>query len=434
MAEFTVTPADYLPGGRLFNNPNIVTIAPQGAEPVIDEATGVSYVPGTRAVEVIQTGKGYENLPQEVKAVLGGGGGGYNPFATAQGYYFDEKTGQFIVQTAPGNFSFLGARYTKSPTGQIVPERTLSSASPSGSATTAATTPQGTAVDPNKIARQSAYDFLFEQFSQYGLGALVQDIRGLIESDVSPSEFTIRLRGTDAYKRRFAANQQRIAKGLRALSEAEYIGLEDQYQNIMRNYGLPASYYARGEMGRQEGFERFIGGDVSAAELEDRIQTAQNRVINAAPEVSRALRQFYPGITNGDILAYALDPEKALTDIRRKVTAAEIGAGAMQAGLATDVARAEELGAFGVTGERARAGFQTVAEFLPSAQKLSDIYRKQGLGPFTQETAEQEVFGITGAAEAGRKRRRLTELEQASFSGQAGAAGGALGRERAGQF
>jgi hypothetical protein len=53
--------------------------------------------------------------------------------------------------------------------------------------------------------------------------------------------------------------QSRINKGLRALSEAEYIGLEDQYQNVMRQYGLPASYYTRGDMGRQEGFEKFIG-------------------------------------------------------------------------------------------------------------------------------------------------------------------------------
>ena len=259
-------------------------------------------------------------------------------------------------------------------------------------------------------------------------------LQEFIVQGLSPAEFTLRLRDTDAYKKRFAANQQRMARGLRALSEAEYITLEDQYQNVMRNYGLPANYYTRGDMGRQEGFEKFIAGDVSAAELEDRIQTEQNRFINAAPEVSRALREFYPGITNGDILAYALDPDKALTDIRRKVTAAEIGAGAMQAGLATGVARAEELGRFGVTGEQARQGFATIAEFLPSAQKLSDIYRKQGLGDFTQATAEQEVFGIAGAAEAGRKRRKLTELEQAQFAGSSGMTGGALARDRAGSI
>jgi hypothetical protein len=104
------------------------------------------------------------------------------------------------------------------------------------------------------------------------------------------------------------------------------------------------------------------------------------------------------------------------------------------AGLATGRARAEELGAYGVTGEQARQGFSTIAEFLPSAQKLSDIYRKQGLGEFTQATAEQEVFGIAGAAEAGRKRRKLAELETAAFSGQTGMTGGALSRERAGSF
>lgn len=201
----------------------------------------------------------------------------------------------------------------------------------------------GTSVDVEKISRQSAYDFLYEQFSQYGLTSLVEDIRGLVESNVNPSEFTIRLRQTPAYKRRFAANDARIKAGLRALSEGEYIALEDQYQNILRNYGLPASYYAKDDIGRQEGFEKFIAGDVSPAEVEDRIQLGMNRVKNAAPEVEQTLRQFYPGITQSDILAYTLDPDKALTEIQRKIQAAEIGAEARRAGLTTGVTRAEEL-------------------------------------------------------------------------------------------
>jgi hypothetical protein len=292
----------------------------------------------------------------------------------------------------------------------------------------------GDAAANRRAAGESAYNLLFEQFSQYGLGALVEPLRGFIEEGLSPAEFTIRLRGTDAYKKRFAANAQRVGKGLRALSEAEYIDLEDQYQSIMRNYGLPESYYTRGELGRQEGFEKFIAGDVSAAELEDRIGTAYNRVINANPEVSQALREFYPDITNGDILAYALDPDKALTSIKRKVTAAEIGGAAMGQGLATGLSRAEELARFGVTGAQAREGFQAVAGVLPRAQMLGNIYAKQGLGEYTQATAEQEVFGLTGSAEAERKRRKLSELEQAQFAGSSGAAQGALARERAGSF
>ena len=286
-----------------------------------------------------------------------------------------------------------------------------------------------------KAGRQSAFDLLYQQFAAYGLQGLVEPLRGLIESGVSPAEFTIKLRETDAYKKRFAANQARISKGLRALSEAEYINLEDQYQDVMRRYGLPTSYYARGDMGRQEGFEKFIGGDVSPVELEDRIQTAQRRVINAAPQIKDALTQYYGDeISNGDILAYVLDPDKAIENIKRKVGAAEIGGAATMAGLGAGRTRAEELQRFGVTGEQARQGFTTISEFLPQAQVLGERYAKQGMGPFTQETAEQEVFAIPGAAEAGRKRRRLAELEVAQFSGQAGAAGGALARERAGQF
>jgi hypothetical protein len=282
-----------------------------------------------------------------------------------------------------------------------------------------------------KANRQSAYDLLFQQFDAYGLGALVSPLKGLIESGISPAEFTIKLRETDAYKKRFAANSSRIQKGLRALSEAEYIGLEDQYQDVMRRYGLPDTYYARGDMGRQEGFEKFIGGDVSPVELEDRIQTAQNRVINTNPEVSKALREFYPEITGGDILAYALDPAQAINNIKRKVGAAEIGAGAMQAGLQTGLARAEELQRYGVTKETARQGFGTISSGLERGRQLSNIYQQP---TYTQEVAETEVFALPDAEKARRQRRRLGQLETATFSGTTGMTGGALDRERAGQY
>jgi hypothetical protein len=202
----------------------------------------------------------------------------------------------------------------------------------------------------------------------------------------------------------------------------------------MRNYGLPANYYTRGDMGRQEGFEKFIANDVSALELEDRIATAQKRVINANPEVTAALKQFYPDINTGDILAYTLDPETGLETIKRKVTAAEIGGAAIAQGLTTGATRAEELARYGVDKAAAQAGYQTIAGVVPRAGVLADIYKT---GPYGQTQAEQEVFGLAGAEEASKQRRKLTELERASFSGSSGAAQGALGRERAmgqGQF
>jgi hypothetical protein len=286
-------------------------------------------------------------------------------------------------------------------------------------------------LDSKMEDRKSAYDLLFQEFDRYGLGSLVEPLKGLIQENVSPSEFTLRLRETEAYKKRFAANAQRIAKGLRALSEAEYIGTEDQYQDVMRRYGLPESYYKRGDLGIQQGFEKFLGGDVSAVELEDRIQTAQNRVVNSNPEVAKALKEFYPGISNGDILAYVLDPSNAIENIKRKVTAAEIGGAAMQSGLQTGVTRAEELGNAGINKQQAQQGFGTIAGGLQRGSQLASIY---GENPYTQTTAETEVFGLSGKTEAEKQRKKITSLEKATFGGQTGITSGALTRDRAGNY
>jgi len=285
------------------------------------------------------------------------------------------------------------------------------------------------AAEAKKNDGRSAYNLLFAEFDQYGLGALVEPLKKFIEEGLSPAEFTIRLRETDAYKKRFAANAQRVAKGLRALSEAEYIGTEDQYQDVMRRYGMPESYYAKGDLGVQSGFEKFLAGDVSAVELEDRIQTAQNRVVNSNPEVAKALKEFYPGISNGDILAYVLDPANAIEQIKRKVTAAEIGGAAIQSGLKTGMTRAEELAAAGITKQQAQTGFQTIAEVAPRGGTLAEIYKQD---PYTQTTAEQEVFGLAGSVDAAKQRKKLTQLETAAFSGSAGM--GAIARDRAGVY
>jgi hypothetical protein len=286
-------------------------------------------------------------------------------------------------------------------------------------------------LDEKRQRGQSAYELLYAEFDQYGLGSLVKDIEEFIKDGLSKAELTLKLRGTETYKKRFAANADRVKNGLAAISEAEYIGLEDQYLNIMRNYGLPESYYARGDFGTQAGFQKFIANDVSATELEERVMAGQERVLNSNPEVLAALRSFYPGITNGDILAYTLDPTNALTEIKRKVTAAEIGGAAMQAGLKTNLTRADELSQAGITKAQAQQGFQTVAEVAPRGGQLAAMY---GESPYTQQTAEQEVFGLAGSVDAAKQRKKLVGLERAEFSGQTGMAQGALGRERAGNF
>lgn len=278
--------------------------------------------------------------------------------------------------------------------------------------------------------RQSIYDTVSSELTRLGLSSLIGPLKSIFESGISDGEsLRLALSQTPEYQTRFSANAKRIGAGLSALSPAEYIQLEDQYQNVMRNYGLPASYYAKDTTGKQIGFDELLAGDVSSTELEERLISAQDRVLKSNPEVLSALKTFYPGIANGDILAYSLDPKNALKDIQRKISAAEIGGAALAQGLATSATGAEELAGFGVTKDEAQKGFINVAQMAPRGGLLSEIYNE---APYNQATATAEVFGTAGAAEAAQKRRKLTALEEATFSGQSGLGQGALARNGGG--
>ncbi len=288
---------------------------------------------------------------------------------------------------------------------------------------------------------RSAFDLITLELKNNGLESLVGPLTKLFQEGIDDADtLRLRLNETPEYKTRFSANATRIANGLRALSPAEYTRLEDQYQEVMRNYGLPETYYTKDATGKQAGFDQLLAGDVSATELEDRVSTAQNRVMNASKEIKDALKTYYGDVVkDGDILAYALDPKKALEDIKRKVTAAEIGGSALMAGLnqvtpETTAAqkeamrlRSEEIAKAGITKETAQQQYGTIAELAQRGGQLADIYKQQ---PYGQAQAESEIFNLAGQTEAARQRKKIKALETASFSGSSGAAKGALERER----
>jgi hypothetical protein len=305
------------------------------------------------------------------------------------------------------------------------------------SASTASTNTQANLKTPEQLAaeaakaqaqgeRQSAYDLLYSQFKLYGLESLVEPLKGLITSGASPAEFTIKLRDSDAYKLRFAANAKRIANGFKAIDEATYLNLEDRYQSLMMNYGVPESYYKKGATGVQEGFEKLIANNVDPVTLEERIMEGVKFNQGSKLLIDTA-KQFYPSLTDGDFLAYAIDPKNALSEIRRKVTAAEIGSAQIGAGLAATVGGAEELARAGITGKQYQQAAPTIAEASIRGGQLADIYKQS---PYTQQTAEQALLDLPGSAEALRKTKKLTSLETAAFGGSAGA--GAIARDRAG--
>lgn len=278
-------------------------------------------------------------------------------------------------------------------------------------------------------AGQSAYDLLYGQFKQYNLQSLIEPLKKFITEGLSEDELTLKLRETEDYKKRFAANAERIKKGLSALNEAEYIAKEDAYQNLMRAYGLPASYYTKDDIGRQAGFEQLLANDVSAVELENRLQEGADILDRSPAEYLKTLQTWYPEIARSDLMAYVLDPKNAIGQIKAKIGAAKIGGEYLRAGLGTNQARAEDLFKQGVTAEQARTGAQTIKDVAPRGSELAAIY---GQGPYGQTDVEAEAYNLGNASEAKKKRQKLVGLEEASFGKKSGV--GVLDANRAGAY
>ena len=275
---------------------------------------------------------------------------------------------------------------------------------------------------------KSAYDILYTEFNKYGLGSLVTPLKGFIQDGLSDAEFTLKLRDTPEYQKRFAANKKRIANGFAAIDEATYLGLEDTYQSIMQNYGMPAKYYSRGELGVQQYFEDAISNNVDSITFEERIMEGK-KVIDANKTTLDAIKQFYPTLNDGDFLSYVLDSKNAISDIQRKVTSAEIGGAQLGAGLAATAAGATELAMAGITGKAYQQAAPTIAETALRGGQLASIYKES---PYTQQTAEQAVLNVPGSVDAIKKTKKLTELETSAFSGRSGT--GAIARDRAGAY
>ena len=257
--------------------------------------------------------------------------------------------------------------------------------------------------------RESAKAIISNLLSEYGLDSLTDFVNNLITTEdiVSGDVILGRIRMTEQYKKRFAGNAARRAAGFNALSEAQYIGLENTYRQIMRASGLPQGFYDQAE-----DFNALIGGDVSAAELSSRVNEGYLAVQQANPQVITEMRRLY-GVDDSMLAAYFLDPAKATPMLLRQARAAQIaGEATLQAEQQITAATAEELAVAGITQQQARQGFQTIA----GAEELFVAL------PGTTEEAisEQEqiagVFGTSGAAQQ-RIRRRSRERQAAFEAG-----------------
>lgn len=277
--------------------------------------------------------------------------------------------------------------------------------------------------------REDAIEILTELYSQYGLESLVSVIVDLKNQGYSEEVINVRLQQTPEFKARFIGNETRKKAGLPRLEPEEYIATEAAYKKVMRDAMLPAGFYDD-----PGDFANFIGFDVSPMELQERVTMANLSFQNADPFYTDSLRRMY-GLSEGDMLAYTLDPERAMPLITRQVKAAQFGAEAGRQGIQNISQKMAETytGQLGITQQQARQGFEQIAQIQPEAERLSAVFAGQE-SPVGQEEVTSAVFGGEQSANYKKRLQRLSEMEQSLFAGQSGVGAGSLAQGKSGQF
>jgi hypothetical protein len=286
---------------------------------------------------------------------------------------------------------------------------------------------------------RNAFALIKETLALYGLEELASTVEQFMKEGVPAQEGLLRLKTdtdknpitgkpyNEPYVKRFAGNEARRAAGLNVYSEGEYLASEDSFTQSLRAYGQ-ADFFGKTKEEKRAEAAKYIGGDMSAKEFDDVLNLVVNEVKNKDPYTKAAMKQLY-GIEEADLVKYFLNPEKNLPDLQQKAQAAQIGGAALMQGVDAkgenllSIGNSMGLAKLGVTQAQAQEGYGKIAEVLPTAQKLGNIYNEEKIA-YTQGTAEEETF--QNLASAKRKRMQLANKEIGSFSADSGRGKGAL--------
>jgi hypothetical protein len=267
--------------------------------------------------------------------------------------------------------------------------------------------------------QRNAYAAVMDMLTQFGLESLAPKILGYVQQGFDSSTIGYELQQTSEWKTRFAANDARVKAGLPVLSPAEYIATERSYRQIMQSAGVPVGFYDQ-----TSDFQKFLEQDVSPQEVQSRVQSATDFINRGDPQELAMMRQFY---TDGDMIAFALDPKRAAPLVGKAFDAATIAGQAAGQGLSVDKGLAESLAGQGVNRQQAQQGFSLIASEQPNANKLAAISGENG---FTTEDLVKETF--QSSSEIAQRRQKLASQERGRFNGQSGIGQGSLSRNGGG--
>ena len=266
---------------------------------------------------------------------------------------------------------------------------------------------------------RDAYNRLKSILDAYGLTSLAPKILTYVQEGMSEDSIMLELQSTTEWKTRFSANEARRKAGLPVLNPAEYLATERSYRQIMQEAGVPSGFYDQ-----TSDFTDFLTKDISPAELQGRVKSATDFVRAQDPAAVAYFKKFY---TEGDMIAFALDPKRAAPLVGKAFEASTIGGIGAAGGLDLSKTASEQLAEAGVTADSARQGFAALSRDRGQIDLLTGIDGQQKL------TADQLAQGtFLGNADVNAKVDRLKSRERARFGGSSGVGQGSLGSKSSG--
>jgi len=227
-------------------------------------------------------------------------------------------------------------------------------------------TPPRPAAPPPAAPTPAQFATLRTLLTRYGLMSLYDTaVQWMVDGIAdSPDRLQIALRETPQFRERFRGLIAREENGLPPISVDEALAYEDQAFQLMRSYGYPPGFYDD-----PDDFQDLIANNVSGVELEQRLTSYADVAAVGREQVRAELgRQFGNGeavdsLTDGDLAAWFIDPQRGLQAIRQRLAAAQVSASAVGAGFGgLTYGESSRLTGAGVDESQARQAFGALAQ------------------------------------------------------------------------
>jgi len=258
---------------------------------------------------------------------------------------------------------------------------------------------------------QSAKDIVNQFLTESGMGALSDQVWSQWTAGTSAPQIIDYVRKTPEYALRFPAMAS-LNKAGRNISEAAYIAKEQADIDLMKQYGIDTSVY-----GTTSYLGSLIENNVTYSDLNSRLIAVRDTVKSYDPTILKYAKDTY-GLTEGDLMGWAIDPTKSLPAIQQKAEAFKIGGAALAAGYNAQSAnkeltqeQANALAAAGVTQQQAQQGFTNLGQMGQYQQALPG----ETNASLTEQQLINAQFGLNAPdieAFKTAKQKKLSEFAQ----------------------